>query len=330
MVPHDPGTDAEPAGPHAPRGVVTVVGDAVIDHIYRTEQIPSPGSWVSGHFDARVGGKGLNRAVAAARLGLQVRFVSIVGDDDGGRRILEYLDREGVDTEFVKVGPGATPVTAALVAENGDSAFIGGLVGAELDRRDLLSAITSSDVVLLTFGLPAAVLEAVLSILPTTADRPRVLVHPAPPLDPPEGSRRLRAYFDKIDYLIGTPWHLDRLMLDDPAVAGESGANIAQRACATLGVRCVCAVEHFACTVRSDDLRLDIPASPLVVLDDSPGAGAAFAAALAYRLVATGQLADRRDFEWATAAMAATESYSGFPDSMPTVGDIDRIIAGAR
>jgi ribokinase len=68
----------------------------------------------------------------------------------------------------------------------------------------------------------------------------------------------------------------------------------------------------------------------LVVLDDAPGAGAAFTAALAYRLVTTGRPAGRADFEWATAAMAAAQSCSAFPDAMPTVEEIDRIVAAAR
>lgn len=335
MVPHDPGTDAEAANSSRARGTVTVVGDAVVDHIYRTERMPSPGSWARGQFDVHVGGKGLNRAVAAARLGLHVRLATIIGDDDNGQRILEYLVRERVDTELVEVVPDTTPVIAVIVTENGDSACIGRLAGAELNRPDLLTpktstAIISSDLVLMTFGLPATVLEAVLSIIRTAADRPRLLVYPGPPIETTEELRRLRGYFDTIDYLIGTSWQLAGLMSDDPEAVGESGANIAQRAFATLGAQCICAVEHFACTVRSDATQLDIQASPLVVLDDSPGAGAAFSAALAYRLMARGHPAQRRDFEWATAAMAATQFFSGVPDAMPTVRDIDRIIAGAR
>lgn len=331
MVPHDSGGNTVAA-----RGMVTVVGDAVIDHIYRTEQMPAAGSWARGHFDIHVGGKGLNRAVAAARLGLRVQLVTVVGDDDGGRRILEYLDGENVDTGLVTIVPDPTPIVAVVVAENGDSAAIGRLAGTELVRQDRLRdvltpaasrAITASDLVLLTFGLPAAVIDAVLSTIRATPDRPRLLVHPAPPIETAGELRNLRGYFDAIDYLIGTPWQLDGLMVDAP----ESGdADIARRVFTTLGARCVCAVEHFACSVRSDAIHLDIPAGPSVDLDDSPGAGAAFTGALAYRLVTTGQPAGRADFEWAAAAMAAAQSCSAFPDAMPTVEEIDRIVAATR
>lgn len=48
------------------------------------------------------GGKGANQAVAAARLGADVTFVGAVGDDDYGRRMLETLRQDGINTGFVR------------------------------------------------------------------------------------------------------------------------------------------------------------------------------------------------------------------------------------
>ena len=62
---------------------ITVVGSANIDHVARCERLPRPGETVTDATFERVpGGKGANQAVAAARLGAQVRFVGRIGRDD--------------------------------------------------------------------------------------------------------------------------------------------------------------------------------------------------------------------------------------------------------
>ncbi len=48
-------------------------------------------------------GNAANAAVAAARLGLSVGFISNVGKDHYGEQILETFKREGVDTTYVRV-----------------------------------------------------------------------------------------------------------------------------------------------------------------------------------------------------------------------------------
>lgn len=48
-------------------------------------------------------GNASNAAVAAGRLGLATAFVSDVGDDDLGKRMIAHLDENGVDTSLVRV-----------------------------------------------------------------------------------------------------------------------------------------------------------------------------------------------------------------------------------
>ena len=56
------------------------------------------------------GGKSSNQAVAAARLGAPTVFVSVVGSDERGRRALELLRGQGVDTRFCFQVAGPTDV----------------------------------------------------------------------------------------------------------------------------------------------------------------------------------------------------------------------------
>ena len=61
---------------------ITVVGSVNIDLVARCSRLPAPGETIGGAEFRRIpGGKGANQAVAAARLGAQVRFVGRVGAD---------------------------------------------------------------------------------------------------------------------------------------------------------------------------------------------------------------------------------------------------------
>ena len=63
------------------------------------------------------GGKGLNQAVAAARLGASVRMVGQVGADQFAQVPLSALADEGVDTRFVGTCAECATGTALIVVE---------------------------------------------------------------------------------------------------------------------------------------------------------------------------------------------------------------------
>ncbi len=72
--------------------------------------------------DRHGGGKGANAAVAAARLGADVRLVAAVGDDDLGAQALEELAAEGVGLEGAErlsdVPTGAALIVVDAAGEN--------------------------------------------------------------------------------------------------------------------------------------------------------------------------------------------------------------------
>jgi ribokinase len=85
---------------------VLVVGGCGIDYMVRADVLPSPGHSVMGDVFVRdVGGKGLNQAIAAARLGARAALISCVGDDPEGDEVLRALAKDGVDANaVVRVG----------------------------------------------------------------------------------------------------------------------------------------------------------------------------------------------------------------------------------
>ena len=91
---------------------VTVLGSMNMDISVTVPELPGPGATVLGS-GARFapGGKGGNQAVAAARLGAEVRMAGCVGHDEFGGQLLRALGAESVDTSAVRevqgvAGPG--------------------------------------------------------------------------------------------------------------------------------------------------------------------------------------------------------------------------------
>jgi ribokinase len=118
---------------------LTVVGSINLDLVTRVERLPRPGETVSGAALERIpGGKGANQAVAAARLGAEVRLVGRVGADPFAADALAGLREAGVTLDVREV-PEPTGVAVILVADGGDNviavvpganAFVGGFAAA--------------------------------------------------------------------------------------------------------------------------------------------------------------------------------------------------------
>src|SRR5580692_8560944 len=97
------------------RPKVTVLGSLNMDISVTVPRLPSPGATVLGSAaQFTPGGKGANQAVAAARLGADVRMVGCVGDDDFGSRLTTALTAEGIDAAAVTQIPGA-PTGLAMI-----------------------------------------------------------------------------------------------------------------------------------------------------------------------------------------------------------------------
>jgi ribokinase len=102
---------------------LTVVGSINLDLVARVERLPRPGETISGAALQRFpGGKGANQAVAAARLGAQVRLVGAVGSDPFAEEALAGLHAAGVDLALRRAG--TTGVALILVGADGENQIV--------------------------------------------------------------------------------------------------------------------------------------------------------------------------------------------------------------
>jgi ribokinase len=106
-----------------PSPQLNVVGSVNLDLVARVERLPRPGETVTDASLSRVpGGKGANQAVAAARLGADVRFFGAVGEDDLAEEALAGLREAGVELNLERRGQ--TGVAMILVDGSGENQIV--------------------------------------------------------------------------------------------------------------------------------------------------------------------------------------------------------------
>lgn len=74
--------------------------------------------------ERRLGGGAFNASVALSRLGLRAAFFGRVGDDPAGRLVREFLEKEGVSTEFLVTDPKVKTSTSALLSKKGERTIV--------------------------------------------------------------------------------------------------------------------------------------------------------------------------------------------------------------
>ena len=135
---------------------VLFVGAATVDSIALVPAFPHPDQRVvADELVFAGGGPAATAAVAAARLGVAAAFVGTVGDDADGRRIVEGLEEEGVDTSGVTVARGHRSGASVIVVDHGrGTRAICARPGPPVDAAAVAAAVGSRTVraILLTHG----------------------------------------------------------------------------------------------------------------------------------------------------------------------------------
>ncbi len=308
---------------------VVVIGSANMDLIATVPRLPGRGETIAGAtFSQAPGGKGANQAVAAARLGAEVRFIGCVGDDDYGRELMRSLREAGVNAAGVKVSGRARTGVALIAVERGGQNQIVVATGAnaELSPEDVAAAesvIASAQAVLLQLEVPMATVAAAVALARRHGVRCVLNPAPAPSAPPP---RELRAVdvicpneFEAAaltgvvaDSLDGAREQVRHLLADGPSLA-----------VVTLGVRGAMAGE------RGGEMW-HTPAFPVEAVD-ATAAGDAFVAALTVALC-EGRGA-REAVAFAASAGALATTRPGAQPSLPSREEVECLMqtaAGAR
>jgi ribokinase len=267
---------------------ITVVGSANIDLVARCQRLPRPGETVTDAVFERIpGGKGANQAVAASRLGAQVRFVGRIGRDD---LVLRSLNDEGIDCSGVVRDDGESGTALILVDDDGENVIV---VAPGANRR--LSPdeveIGPADAIMCQLEVPEDAVAA-------AAAQARFFCLNAAPVRGPV------AAFEP-DLLVANQYEYE--------LVGHRAGLVAL----TLGAE--------GAVLLEDGEEIARATPPRVEAVDGTAAGDAFCAALVVGLLRDMKRAEA--LEWACAAGALAASRHGAQPSLPTAAEVDAILA---
>ena len=148
------------------KGKILVIGSTNTDMTAFCAKMPAPGETVLGNdFVMGPGGKGANQAVAAKRLGGDVKFICKVGDDIFGENTIRHFKEEGLDTSGVMISKKPSGVALITVDESAENCIVVAS-GANNDytQEDIRSCeamIKECDILLMQLEIPVpAVMEA--------------------------------------------------------------------------------------------------------------------------------------------------------------------------
>jgi ribokinase len=263
---------------------LTVVGSINLDLVVSGARLPRPGETVTGaSFSRGPGGKGANQAVAAARLGADVRLVGCVGRDAFADEALAGLREAGVEEGWLVRD---TPTGIALItvdAAGETTIVVAPGANAELKPEDV--ELRDAEPVLCQQEIPAETVARAAELAP------RFFLNAAPG----------RAGAPEAELTI-----VNRLELE---ALGERPGLV----CLTLGAK--------GAVLLEDGMEIARAKPPPVEAVDGTAAGDAFTACLVVSLL-EGRERDEA-LRRACIAGALAASRPGAQSSLPTAEEVD-------
>lgn len=301
---------------------LTVLGSFIADLTVRAPTLPAWGETVLGAgFTVGAGGKGSNQAVAAARLGARVCFITKLGRDAFGDLARATWRADGIDTAFCTESPDHGTGAAAVIvhADHGENAIVVDPGSAmQLSIADVEAAavrIAQSAVFMAQLEVPRDVLARGLSI--ARAAGVVTILNPAPALPVAD------ALFADCDFL--TPNETEAAALAGFEVASVADADRAAAVLLARGARCVIiTLGARGALVKTTTLSVHVPAVDAGQVVETTGAGDAFNGALAVALSEGTEVVAAARFACAAAGISVTRP--GTSASMPTRAEVDAML----
>jgi ribokinase len=302
---------------------IFVLGSFVVACSAKVARFPRPGESLAAEtVTIEPGGKGLNQAIMARRLGAEVQGLLAVGDDLAAAFAPPALERAGLPPSMLVRVPGSTGSGVGLTDASGETcvAIASGanLALAAEHVRQRMPAITEAGLVTGQFEIGNAPIEAAFA-LARQANVP-TLLNPSPFRDIPD------AILKQTSILIVNETEARSLSImlglrpDDAASHRHFAAKLAS-ALAGHGPELIVLTRGAAGAIAATaDGQVIEQEGFSVETIDSLGAGDAFAATLGVRLATGHALPDAlRD---AAIAGALTTTRNGVFDALPTLAAI--------
>lgn len=292
---------------------ICVLGIFVADAAFRAPRMPARGETLIGsEFALGPGGKGSNQAVAAARLGAPVDFVTRLGDDTFADMAMRLWRDAGVTPSALRDAQSQTGAACILIEEGTGANSIVVCPGAAnlidaafVEKRR--SVIEASSVFITQLEQPLAAAQAGLAI----ARRAGVVtvLNPAPAAAIPDSVLALADWV--------TPNETEAAMLTGIAVNDVESARAAAGALLARGAKnAVVTLGEKGALLHTKKESLHVPAVSAGPAVDTTGAGDAFNGGFAVAL--SRGLAPLEAVRFGCAVAGISVTRPGAAASMPT------------
>ncbi|WP_244433736.1 ribokinase [Azospirillum sp. B506] len=306
-----------------------ILGSFVIACSAKVDRFPLPGESLRAEaFTVEAGGKGLNLAIGARRLGMAVDGLFAVGDDLFGGLAEQALSAAGLSPTMIRRCIGRTGAGIGFTDHGGENClavFPGANRQLSADHVRAAAGLGRAALVLAQFEVDDAPIVEAFAL--ARAAGVRTLLNPSPFRALPAG---LLEHTDILVLNAVEAAQMARSLMPAPDTGAEADTAPAATALAqsllglgpdlvviTLGAR-------GAVACRQGAAPLHQPAFPVVTVD-TLGAGDAFTAGLAVGLVEGRPLEEC--LERAAACGAIVAERIGVSEALPTTAELDRFLA---
>ncbi|MBX5218695.1 MULTISPECIES: ribokinase [unclassified Rhizobium] len=300
---------------------IVILGIFAADTAYKAKRLPQIAETLMGSgFTLGPGGKGSNQAIAAAKAGGKVTFISRVGNDAFGAMALAAYAEAGVTANVMKMDGVSTGAAFIFVDEaSGDNAIIvvpgaAGLIGIE-DVEANRAAIESAAIFMTQLEQP---LEAALHGL-SIAKRAgaTTIFNPAPASTIPD------SIYGLSDFIV--PNEVEAAQLVGHAIETDEQARAAARTLVARGARAaVITLGARGALYHTAEQSEFVPAFSAGNVVDTTGAGDAFLGGFATAISEGRAPIEAVRFGCATAAIAVTRP--GTAPAMPSRAEISALL----
>ena len=296
---------------------ISVLGIFVADISFSGSRIPAVGETILGDkYNVGPGGKGCNQAIAIARLGGKVNFISKIGNDNYGQLALNTLKKNNIGTtNVIQDKDLQTGVAGILVDKNSGKNAINVIAGApstlkisEINKQ--INVIKNSKIFLTQLEVPKNV---TLHCLKTAKQNGCLTI-----LNPAPASEITKEFYDHIDYF--TPNETEAEFYTGIKINNENGAKQASNKLINLGIKKVIITLGDKGLFYSDGKEEIYLKANSVKTVDTTGAGDAFNGGLAFGLLKEKPILECLTFANKVAGISTTKIGAG--DAMPFIKDI--------
>ena len=296
---------------------VTVLGIFVADLSFSANKIPTTGETILGDkHNIGPGGKGCNQAIALARLGCKVHFISKIGDDNYGKLALDSLRQNKIDTSNIIISKQHQTGVAGIhvdsnTGQNAITVVRGAPASFTKDEIDI-SIIKKSKIFLTQLEIP---IDVTLHCLKVAKESGLINI-----LNPAPACKLDKEFFSLADYF--TPNEAEAEFYTGIKINNETDAKASAKKLLNLGLKKVIITLGEKGLFYSDGKEeIYMQALPIKTkVEDTTGAGDAFNGGLAYALSQNKNIKDCLKIANQVAGLSTLKLGAG--NSMPKLSDL--------